>query len=130
MSTPSDGSASHLPRALALFIYGLLLDAAVETWWGGSPVRWWIVAPVTACALVTSLLWRRTSWGVKATASACIFLAAVATSAWLPGGLSAGLRVLGQQSSTVFSVLLAAAVALAATVVWRFRAVPLAARTG
>ena len=148
MSTPSDSTdervnrspepdaatthrwQDHVTGALAVVLYGLLLDAAVETWWSGSPVRWWLVATVTTYGLATVLLWRRLTWHSKAAISAFVFLGIVAITAWLPGGLSMGMRLAGRGTSTLLSLFVAAAVTLAAVVVWRFRAVPRAVRTG
>ncbi|MGH7635770.1 MAG: hypothetical protein ACRENC_18735, partial [Gemmatimonadaceae bacterium] len=120
----------HLPRALAFAVYGLLIDAAVETWWSGSPVRWWMVAAVAIYAVATALLWRRITWRNNAAISAFVFLGLVTATTWLPGGLSVGVRIGGRQTATLLSVLSAAAVALAGAVVWRFRAVPRAVRAG
>ena len=119
-----------LPRVVAFALYAVLLDAAVETWWSGSPVRWWVVGAVAIYAAATTLLWRRITWRSKATISAFVFLGVVAITAWLPGGLSAGMRIAGGETSTLLSLLTAAAVVLAAVVVWRFRALPTAVRTG
>ena len=130
MSASSDSSSGHLPSALASVLGALLLDAAVETWWSGSPVRWWIVAAAAIYAVATVLLWKRTTWQGKATIAAVVFLGAMAITAWLPGGLSTGMRLLGRGTSTLLSLFVAAAVTLSAVVVWRFRAVPRAVRTG
>ena len=37
---------SAVPAGVAILLYALLVDAAVETVWSGAPVRWWVLAAV------------------------------------------------------------------------------------
>ena len=44
---------------LAIFLYFLLADAAVETFVSGSPVRWWVVSIATVYLGGSAALWWR-----------------------------------------------------------------------
>src|SRR5207248_2482875 len=67
-----------LTPAIALLLNLLLLDAAVETFWRGSPVRWVVRAMVVMYAAVLGLTWRRTTWRVRAIGALAAMLAALA----------------------------------------------------
>ena len=45
--------------SLAVLFYALLLDAAIETFWNKSPVRWWIIIPVAVYLSGSIALWWR-----------------------------------------------------------------------
>jgi len=121
--------------ALALFLYLLLADVAIETFWSGAPVRWWVLGVVTVSLVGVLVAWRSapTIWkrmtpAVLATSGAGVFLVLLAATVWLPGGLDNGVRLAGQPTSVVLALLSTCAVILAGTVVLRLRAVPLWAR--
>src|ERR1700686_1295248 len=85
---------------LAIALYIVVIDAAVETFLSGSPVRWWVVGVVaTYLALSVGLwryrrpLWQRMGWSASASASFFLLLGLLAFTAWLPGGLRDGVRV-------------------------------------
>src|SRR5438270_14030154 len=101
-----------LTAALALSMSLLLLDAAIETFVSGSPVRWWAAGVVAAYIALSSLLWKRKTFTWAATASAAFITltALLAFTAWLPGGLTDGLRLLGQPTSRVWSLVTSAAI--------------------
>jgi hypothetical protein len=118
--------------ALAILFYALLVDATVETFLSGSPVRWWTTVTIAGYAALTIAIWRawpsawaRFDWGRRATASLFLVLGLLAVSAWLPGGLSDGVTLLRQPMSTVLSLVTAFAIALAAFNIIRFGFVPL-----
>jgi len=121
--------------ALALLLYLLLADVAIETFWSGAPVRWWVLGVVTVFLVGVLVVWRSapTIWkrmtpAVHATSGAGVFLVLLAATVWLPGGLDNGVRLAGQPTSVVLALLSTCAVILAGTVVLRLRAVPLWAR--
>jgi len=113
---------------LAGALYFLLLDAAVETFWIKSPVRWW-VAVLTGVYLGGSAalwrrrhpLWERFDWAGKATASFFVFLGLLALTAWLPGGLSRGLSVLGLSTSTTLALAAGVAVVVSGVALFQLR---------
>ncbi len=112
-----------------------LLDAAVETFISGSSIRWWITPPPVVFVAVVVGLWRpggplarRFGWTGAAVTSLVGLLAIVAASAWLPGGLSAGVRLAGQSSSVVLSAVTACAILLSGVASLRARWLPLWAR--
>src|SRR5208282_5967407 len=101
--TPSN-SSPRWPLAIAILImaialYIAVIDAAVETVLGGSPVRWWVVGAV-AVYLAASVglwryrpsLWRRMGWSGSASTSFFLLLGLLAFTVWLPGGLTDGIR--------------------------------------
>lgn len=105
---------------LAIALYILLIDAAIETFVSGSPVRWWVAGVVAAYFALSFGLWRyrrsaweHMSWAIRATESFFLLLALLAFTAWLPGGLTDGIRLLGQPTSRVLSLLTAVVIALA-----------------
>ena len=116
---------------LTLIVQVALLDAAVETFVGGSPMRWWIAPAVLLFVALCVLLWRpggplarRSGWPGAATASIGGLAVLLAASAWGPGGLVQGVRLAGQPTAVVLSVLSLCAVALSAAVLLRARVLP------
>jgi len=107
-STPSSPWAA---AGLAIALYIAVIDAAVETFLSGSPVRWWVVG-VLAVYLAASMalwryrpsLWQRMGWSARASASLFLLLGLLAFTVWLPGGLTEGIRVAGQSTSRVLSL--------------------------
>jgi len=98
---------------LAILLYLMLVDAAIETFRSGPSIRWFVMATVAAYAVATILLWRRFDWATKAAASFVLLLLLFMATAWLPGGTDEGIALVGQPTSTVLSLLTALAVLLA-----------------
>ncbi len=104
--------------ALALLLYALLIDAAVETYRSGSSTGPWIAIPVAL--YVSFTLWilrqqRGRGIGAKTTiwVSSFLFLALLAYTGTLPGGLDNGVRVAGYPTPMVFSATTIAVLLLA-----------------
>ncbi len=129
---PAAGSAGESrggiigATALAVIIMIALLDAVVETVWGGSPIRWWIAPPVVFFIAVVLWLWRPGGALLRrvgpASAAATLtggMLALLTVTAWLPGGQTEGVRMLGQPTPVVLAGAMAALVALATYVIIR-----------
>jgi hypothetical protein len=125
-TTPSPPATTRgaLAPAAAICLYLVLLDALVETWWSGSGVRVWLAGTAGLLIAVTALLWRRTTWSSRAALAATALLAGVATTAYLPGGLTFGVRIAGGATSVVLSAIASLAVAAAGITVWQFRPLP------
>jgi hypothetical protein len=105
---------------LAVIMLIALLDAVVETVWSGSPIRWWIAPAVAFFIAVVLWLWRPGGTLLRrvgpASAAATLaggMLALLAVTAWLPGGQTDGVRMLGQSTPTVLMAAMVAAVVLA-----------------
>jgi transglutaminase-like putative cysteine protease len=129
---PATGSAAGSragafgAAALAVVLLLALLDAAVETFWGGSPLRWRVVPLVLLFVAVVGYLWRPGGAllrrGGPGSAAATLFagtLVLLAGTAWMPGGQADGVRMLGQSTPTVLAAALLAAVVLAAWAIVR-----------
>lgn len=114
--------------ALAVLLYLLLLDAAFETFWNKSPVKWW-VATVVVLYLGGSLavwwrehpLWQRYTWAAKATASFFVLIGLLAFTVWMPGGLTQGLTLLGLSTPTLLSLVTIAAIAFSAIILFQLK---------
>jgi hypothetical protein len=127
-AAPASGSRGGIIGAavLAVIIVIALLDAVVETIWSGSPIRWWVALPVVFFIAVVLWLWRpggallgRTGPGSAASTLGSGLLLLLAATAWLPGGQTDGVRMLGQPTSTVLATAMAVVVALAVYIVVR-----------
>ena len=134
---PASPSRASIVGAMivALLAQVAILDAAVETVIGGSPMRWWIAAAALLFVASCVLLWRpggplarRTGWPGAAAVSIGGLALLVAASAWGPGGLAEGVRVAGQPTAVVLSVLSLCAVAWSAVALLRARVLPLGLR--
>ena len=117
--TPTPSSPLAV-ASLAIALYIAVIDAAVETFRGGSPARWWVVGAVVAYLAISVGLWRyrpsewqRMGWSGRASASFFLLLGLLAFTVWLPGGLTDGLRVAGQPTSRVLSLFTAVVIVLA-----------------
>ncbi|HTX70232.1 MAG TPA: hypothetical protein VMH50_13960 [Thermoleophilia bacterium] len=115
-----------LSPILAVVAQLLLLDAAVETFWSGSPLRWRIAPAVVAFVALSVWLWRpggilarRGGWAMAAATSVSGLLLLFVATAWLPGGQSDGVRMLAQPTPVLLAFVTALAVALAAFVLLR-----------
>ena len=126
------------PSRLAALGWGLtailsqfaLVDIAIETFWSGSPIRWWVAPPVLVFVALGVWLWRPGGWAAKrwgwegaASWSIGALLVLLAVTAWLPGGNTNGVRLLLQPTATLLTSAIAAAVVLAAVVLFRALAV-------
>jgi transglutaminase-like putative cysteine protease len=112
----------------ASLLFLLLADAALETFWSGSPVRWWVVGAVVVSVVGNALVWKRATWSTASSTSLFVLMAIVAVTAWLPGGLTNGVRLLGRSTATVLSLTCSAGVALATFVLVRQPRIPRQAR--
>ncbi len=97
-----------LTALAALLLYALLIDAAVETYRSASPVGAWVAIPVALYVSFTLWVTRQRSAGgpgfvTSLWASSFIFLALLAVTATMPGGLDHGVRVAGYPTSIVLS---------------------------
>lgn len=114
--------------ALTIVLCLLLIDAAVETFLGGAPVRWWVAGVVAVYLGLTAFVWRasgdRFGWSMRATASFLALLGVLALTAWLPDGLTNGVAMLTQPTSVVLSAVSAIAVAVAGLLLLRVRFLP------
>ncbi len=140
--TPQANPSDRAPRlhsvvwaALAIGLYLVIADAAIETFLRESPLRWWIsgaaVLYLVLCAAVWRLmpkLWQRLNWASQAALSLLVLLALMSATAWMPGGLEQGLNLLGQPTSIVLAVLSAVVVALSGVFLARLHFVPLAGK--
>src|SRR3990172_12680221 len=111
---------------MAVLILAALVDAAIETFWSGSPIRWWVAGPIIPFVALNVWLWRPRGaplrrFGPDAAASTAMIalMLLLAATAWLPGGQTDGVRMLGQPTSTVLACTLAAILILAAYVMVR-----------
>lgn len=111
---------------VALLAHVMLLEAAVETFWSGSPLRWWLAPALVVFAVLSAWLWRpgggllaRFGPATAAATPALAFLALLAITAWLPGGQESGLRLFLQPTTRLLTAALALAVLLAGVVLLR-----------
>ena len=130
-TVPAPPSSSFASIAAAGGAGLLYLDAAIETFSAGSVVRWWAVLAAAIYAAVTALTWRRQlSWQNRLTIAAVGLVGLVAATAWAPGGLTDGIRIAGQPTARVVSMLAALGVGLAGLALLRTTGLPVAARVG
>jgi len=107
-----------LVSAVALLLYALLIDAAVETYQSTSLLRMYVAIPVALYVSFTVWLLRQEAAhrpGPLASVwlSSFFFLALLAVTASLPGGLDQGMRVATLPTGTVLSISTAAVIGLA-----------------
>jgi hypothetical protein len=131
LSTASAGSKTSSIAALALAGIGaaIMIDLAVETFTGGSSLRWWAV--VAALAYLGSTVAARRKgidWSSQLTIVLVFALGLAAATAWRPAGLANGIRFAGQPTSRVLACLTAGALGVAIVTVLRATILPLAAR--
>jgi len=103
---------------VALLLYALLVDAAIETYRSGAEVRLWVALPVAAYVSFTVWLLRqqrsnRPGAVASIWLSSFLFLALLAVTTSMPDGLRAGMRVGTLPTSTVLSLTTIAVIALA-----------------
>lgn len=122
----------ELGAAVLTVLFSLLLiDAAVETFLSGAPVRWWVAGVTSTYLAVVLLFWRssvrlrdRISWPARRNASFVTLVGLFALTAYLPGGLTEGVRILGQPTSTVLALISGLAVAGAGLAIIRAGLLP------
>ena len=112
---------------LAAILATLTVDAAVETFWHGSVVRWIVLVLAVMTVLPLALLWRRAR-RARVTIGVVGFASLLVIPAWLQGGLDDGVQLLGLSTSTVLSVVAASAVVIAMAIVGREARLPRVAR--
>lgn len=140
ISDKADGS-NQLRRhgiawaSLAIVLYLVIADAAVETFVRESPLRLWIAGAaaiyLVLCVAVWRFmpkLWRHLDWASQAAVSLIVLLALLSVSAWMPGGLDQGISLLGQPTSTVLAALSAVGVALSGILLARLHFIPRAGK--
>ncbi len=128
---PTTSRAAAGSAVVAIVGLLALLDAAVETIWFGSSLRW-RVAPPTLLFVALSVWWwrpggwlaRRWGWPGAAQWSVSGLLLLLAATAWLPGGQADGVRMGLQPSSTLLAAASALGVALAGMALCRARMLP------
>jgi hypothetical protein len=113
---------------LAVIISALIVDAAIETFWHGSPVRWTVIAIAATYVLTSALMWRCCSRSTKLTVSILAFALILAISAWVPEGLENGVRLLGLSTSAVLSLATVVGIAIGTIVIAAETRLPRAAR--
>ena len=108
----------------------VLVDIAIETFWSGSPIRWWVAPPAIVFVALSIWLWmpggpaaKRWGWEGAASWSVGGVVLILAVTAWLAEGQTNGVRMLLQPTATVLTLATAAAVVLAAFVLFRALAV-------
>ena len=139
---PASGQSPGTPRwrewgavAAAIVTYLLLADATAETYLAASPVRWWVVGIAgvyllltIGVAMIAPRLWLGINWSTKAAVSSVLLLAVLTSTAWLPNGLTDGVRLGFRPTSTVFSLATLAAILFASLLIIRVEFTPLPAR--
>lgn len=119
---------------VALLFNALLIDAAVETSVSGSLVSMLVVLIATVHGVVSvGAAWyvrqRPFPWAALAGASGLVFVGMLAVTAWQPGGLSDGVRVMGLPTSVTLSIVSALALVVAGISLVRTRFLPLWGRS-
>ena len=125
-SSPANSATS---AAAGLLASAIIVDAAVETWIAGSPLRIWTATAALAWLLIAAILWRtKVRWQQQLGSGALAVLGLLAVTAWRPEGLDHGLQMLRQPTATLVSWSTALALAAAAVVFLRATAIPLVVR--
>jgi hypothetical protein len=107
----------------------VIIDLAVETFIGGSSLRWWAVTAAVAYLGSTVAARRRDiGWSSQLTLVLVFALGLAAATAWRPAGLADGIRLLGQPTPRVLSGLTAGALVVAMVTILRATILPLAGR--
>ncbi len=109
---------------IAVILILLLLDAGVETFLSGSPQRWVPAGASAAGLALLALLWRRLGWAARGLVALFALLGALAFSAWRPAGLTHGVVLVGQPTSTTLAFVVAASIVLAGVSLLRMRHLP------
>ncbi len=102
----------------------LVVDAAVETFLRSTSFRWLFGLISLFYLIGTVLLWRRMAWALRARASVIVFLGLLTLTTWLPDGVTEGVVVFGQPTSTVLTAVLILSVIASSTILLRVRLGP------
>ena len=117
LSAPAAHSPSKwrdIASTVCVVLVGLaLLDAAVETYVAGAPIRLAVVLAVLVFLALLGLLWKRMQSTTKAISSLFFLLLLVGAAAWLPGGLERGIVMARQPTSAVLVAITGLAVLVA-----------------
>jgi hypothetical protein len=125
----SSRANSATSAAAGLLASAIIVDAAVETWIAGSPLRVWAATAALAWLLVAAILWRtKVRWQQQLASGALAVLGLLAVTAWRPEGLDHGLQMLRQPTATLVSWSIALALAAGAVVFLQATAIPLVVR--
>ena len=96
---------------VSVLLYALLLDAAIETFMSGAPVRWIVLLTITAYLGISALawrlnhpLWQRIGWPGRALISFFVLLGLLVATAWRPEGLNLSMVLMGMFTSTLLSL--------------------------
>ena len=114
--------------AITVLLNVVMLEAAIETYWRGSPVRWVVLAIALAYGVGIAVAWQRFTWRQRAIAAALALGSSLAVTIWLHGGLVNGMSVAGASTSTLLSLIVGCAIAWAAVVLVRTSRLPTWAR--
>jgi hypothetical protein len=113
---------------IAILAQLALADAAIETFWAGSPIRWWVTPPALGFVALSVWMWRpggwaarRWGWSGAAPWSIGGVLLMLAATAWLPASAAAGVRMFGREAPSFLSLVAALVVLLAVVGVARAR---------
>lgn len=128
LTTPPSGLHRLGFALLAVLLYLVLVDAAVETMVSGSPLRWIISGAVAVYLALSALLWRRLGWGTKAFVSFIVLLGLMAFAAWRSEGSDSAITLLRQPTSTLLSAATVVGLLLAGWILARLKFLPWPAR--
>jgi len=123
--TPATGSRQPVwPVAATVLIAVLLLETAVETFWRGSPIRWFVLAVVACWALLMVPAALFLEWGGRLWLTVLAAVGLVVFAVWRVGSASDSALIVATLSlPRVLAGLCAAAVLLAVLLLLRARAV-------
>lgn len=110
--------------ALTICIALLLIDAAIETFLDGAPLKWVLGGLVVGYFAFAVSGLRRRPWTARAAFSVLVSSGILALCSWQPEGLARGVVVLRQPTSTVLAVVTTMAVLFAGVVLVRGRPLP------
>jgi hypothetical protein len=113
---------------VAMLLYALLADAAIESALRGAPARWPVVTIVVGYFALSVVLRRWTGWGLRAGLNIIVMLGLLAATVWTPQGLDHGIAVAGRPTAVVLAGSTALAAALAGVVWARLPRIPVAAK--
>lgn len=115
--------------SVAILAAAIMMDIAVETFQGGSPLRWWIaLTPLLYLGTAFIALRKNARWNVQITIALIFLLGAAAATVWLPGGFENGIRLAGQSTDRVLAGITAIALIISVLTILRATIVPVAAR--
>src|SRR5437588_5259947 len=105
-------SSSTLQPATQLIAAGVtvlftlaLLDVSVETALRHSPVQVVVIGGTVLCFVLLTVLWKRTSWAIKAQLATLFLLAIACATSWLSGGMNNGIALAGEGTNSILLVI-------------------------